>query len=113
MSPTLNEISTDAILYWERMRIAYNLALAVVSLHGYVTSPDNVRPSFSVPAALFLLLLVVAANVLYSTAYLPDMLIQVSQFRDLRHRFRPVLFTIGTSCGCALAYLISHPVSGS
>jgi hypothetical protein len=92
---TLRESLTDAIRYWEPLRLVYNAALAVIVLIyfwiGYPASKSNL----SVDAILFIFLLVVLANVAYCAAYLVDVFAQASGYRETWRKNRWVLFAIG------------------
>lgn len=92
---TLRESLTDAISYWEPLRLAYNAALAIIVLiyfwRGYPASKAEV----SVNSILFIFLLVVLANVAYCAVYLVDVFAQASGFRETWRKNRWVLFAIG------------------
>lgn len=107
--PELRQIATDAIAYWERKRIVYNLALVAVTVAGHLTSTASWKPSFGLDMVLGLFFLAVIANILFCAAYLPDAVLQISDFRDRRHIVRPILLAIGTLFACAIAFAISHP----
>jgi hypothetical protein len=104
----IRAIVTEALGYWERKRIVYNAALTLVSLIGYFTSDfgSHVPLGFGTFVALFVW--VVMANVLYCAAYLPELMIQASHYRERRHVVRIVIFTIGTLFACVLAFGMSH-----
>ncbi|MGC1107935.1 MAG: hypothetical protein WA876_15505 [Candidatus Acidiferrales bacterium] len=101
-STELRGILDDALRYWERRRIPYNLVLVAVVVAWAVTA----RSHFHLPLwGLCLLLFVMAAlaNVLYSAAYGVDILIQRSSFRDLWRRRRWILWVAGMLLAVALA----------
>jgi hypothetical protein len=60
---------------------------------GYPAS----KAVLSIDFALGLFLLAVVANVAYCAAYLADVFVQASGFRDVWQRMRWVLFMIGTT----------------
>jgi hypothetical protein len=74
----VREYATDAIKFWERWRLVYNLILAAIDF------------------CLGLFLLAVIANVAYCAAYIADIFAQASGFRDVWRRYRMVLFVVGT-----------------
>jgi hypothetical protein len=86
---------TEAIRYWEPRRIAYNAVLAAIALayfwHGYPGS----RQVVSADGILALFLLVVLANAAYCAAYIVDLFVQMSGFRERWRSYRRVLFGIG------------------
>lgn len=90
------DIFTDAFRYWERRRIPYNLILAAL----FCTYVMRIWPRF---LAVFhwidilpLFVLVVVANVCYSTAYFIDLPVQHSAFRSGWWRWRWLLWLVGT-----------------
>jgi hypothetical protein len=94
-TPTLRESFTDAIRYWEPLRLAYNAVLGVIVLIyfwiGYPASKGNL----SVDAILLIFLLAVLANVAYCAAYFVDIFAQWSGYRETWRKYRWVLFAIG------------------
>jgi hypothetical protein len=92
----LRDIATDAIRYWERKRILYNLVLiAVVVVYFAIGYPAS-KLVLNVDFFLGLFLLAVMANVAYCAAYIVDVFGQASGLRDVWRRYRWVLFVIGT-----------------
>jgi hypothetical protein len=86
----------DAIRFWEPRRVLYNVILAVVVVAyfwiGYPSSKHNLNTDF----VLGLFLLVVVANVAYCAAYLVDLFVQMSSFREVWRNVRWILFSVGT-----------------
>jgi hypothetical protein len=105
----IRQIATEAIAYWEKRRVVYNLVLAAVTIVGHFTSTASWKPTIGTDLFLGLFFLAVIANVLYCAAYVPDAVVQVSDFRDHRGKVRTVIFTIGTLFACVIAFAISHP----
>jgi hypothetical protein len=102
--PTLDEVLTDAIRYWERRRIAYNAALAVIVV-GWVAATWPHFRGFVTPQSLLLLfILAVLANLAFCAAYVADVPMQYSAYRDTWRRWRWLVFAVGTLFACALAY---------
>ena len=93
----VREYFTDAIRFWEPRRAIYNLVLAVVVILYFVTGYPSSKSMLSVDFVLGLFLLAVAANVAYCAAYLVDVFVQASGFREVWQRSRWVLFVIGTT----------------
>jgi len=89
-------IFTNAIRYWERGRVGYNLILAAVVIGWLVLTWPHFRPAFTWPSLAALLVLAVFANVCYCAAYFTDVAMQLSSFRDIWRRRRWVLWLTGT-----------------
>jgi hypothetical protein len=92
---TLRESLTDAIRYWEPLRLAYNAVLAVIVLIYFWIGYPASKAEFSVDGILILFLLAVLANVAYCAAYLVDIFAQSSGYRETWRKNRWVLFAIG------------------
>jgi len=104
VNPNLRANVTDAIKYWERGRIFYNLILtAVVGIH-FITGYPASKLQLSIDFALAIFLLAVVANVAYCAAYLADLFAQASGFRDFWRQYRWIVFAIGS----AFAAIITH-----
>lgn len=97
------EYFTDAIRFWEPRRLLYNLALTIIVVAYFVAGYPKSRSVLSIDFALGLFLLAVAANVAYCAAYLADVFVQASGFRETWKRARWVLFTIGTLFAAIIA----------
>ena len=93
----LRDYLTNAIRFWERRRLVYNAALAVIVVAYFVTGYPLSKTVLSIDFALGLFLLAVAANIAYCAAYLADIFVQASGFREVWQRSRWVLFVIGTT----------------
>lgn len=89
-------ILADAIGYWERRRILYNLLLAAVVIIWVVATWPHFRPAFAWPDLGALLVLAMFANLCYCAAYLADLPMQYSSLRDFWRRWRWGLLAIGT-----------------
>jgi hypothetical protein len=93
----------DAARYWEPRRIAYNLVLTAVIFTWLILTWPHFRPALTLQSLLPLLVLAAMANVCYSTAYLADVLLQISPFRDLWQCRRWSLWLVGTLLAVLLA----------
>src|SRR5258705_11844457 len=89
-------ILTDAIRFWERGRVAYNLVLTAIVLGWIVLTWPHFRLALGLSLVEFLFVLAVLANVCYCAAYLADIPLQYSSFQDAWRRRRWVLWLIGT-----------------
>jgi hypothetical protein len=97
----IKDIITDSLRFWEVRRIAYNLILSLVVIFGFWINAD--RYPIDVERLTVLFVLAVIANLLYCSAYLPDLLIQMSAYRDTWRKYRFGLFAIGTLFAAVLA----------
>ena len=91
----IRDAVTDAIRYWEPMRLAYDGVLAAIVV-GYFAAGwpySGTRVTFD--GVLILFLLAVLANTAYCLAYVGDVFVQFSGHRDTWHRWRWALWLIG------------------
>lgn len=95
-SVELRGIFDDALRYWERRRIIYNLLLAAVVVIWIVSTWPHFRPAFTWSSLFALIVLALFANVCYCAAYLADLPFQYSSFRNAWRRWRWALFAFGT-----------------
>lgn len=89
-------ILTNAIGYWERRRILYNLLLTAVVIGWIALTWPHFRPAFRWDSFVALLVLAVLANLCYCAAYIADLSMQYSSFRDMWRRWRWALWLGGT-----------------
>jgi len=92
---SLRESLTDAIRFWEPLRLAYNATLAIIVLIYFWIGYPTTKADLSVNSILFIFLLAVLANVAYCAAYLVDVFAQTSGFRETWRKNRWILFAIG------------------
>ena len=97
MTPTsaIRESITDAMKFWEPLRLVYNGALVIIVAAYWIAGWPHSRSALTLNSIAFLFLLAVMANVAYCVAYLVDFFVQASAFRATWRRFRWVLFVIG------------------
>jgi hypothetical protein len=93
----------DAARFWEPRRIAYNLVLTAVVVAYLILTWPHFRPALTLQSLPPLLFLAAMANACYSAAYLPDILLQFSRFRDLWQRRKWILWLVGTLFAVLLA----------
>jgi len=98
-----SEILTNAIGYWERRRILYNLLLTAVVVAWIALTWPHFRPAFAWDSFVALLVLAVLANLCYCAAYVADLPMQHSSFRDLWRDWRWALWLGGTLFAILLA----------
>jgi hypothetical protein len=92
---TLRESLTDAIRYWEPLRLAYNAVLAVIVLLYFWKGFPASKANLTMDGIFFMFVLAVLANVAYCAAYFVDIFAQSSGFRETWRKYRWVLFAIG------------------
>ncbi|MEO6739654.1 MAG: hypothetical protein ABIP20_05340 [Chthoniobacteraceae bacterium] len=105
--PGIREILTDALRFWEWRRLFYNLVLAAVVLVEFARLFPFSKCALQFDACLTLFLLAVLANAAYCAAYLVELLVQFSEFRDPWRRHRMVLWLLGTVFAAVLAHFFS------
>jgi len=89
------EISGDAVRYWEKLFIPYNLLLAVVVVAWFVLTWPHFRTALNVNSFLWLAILGILANICYSAAYLVDVPMQYSSLRTAWRRGRRWVWLMG------------------
>jgi len=104
---TLRDSFTNAIRFWEPRRVIYNLVLAVIVVAYFVAAYPASKAVLSIDFALGVFLLAVVANVAYCAAYLVDIFVQISGFREVWQRGRRVLFVIGTTFAAIIARFVA------
>ena len=106
------ESLTNAIRYWERMRIAYNAVLVLVVAGCFVWNYSAVGSKLSVNLFLSMILCAILLNVAYCAAYIVDVLVQMSEFRERWAKSRWVLFSTGAMFAAILTRFWSLAVFG-
>jgi hypothetical protein len=104
-----NEILTDSVRYWEVRRIAYNACLAVNTVVAYLSNQSKFVVKIDFGACVFLLIMAVIANLLYTAAYVPDVVMKLTIYREIWQRYRWVLFVFGTLFASLLAWMMVAP----
>ena len=94
-SPTIREVTTAALRYWEPRRIIYNGVLAAIMVGYFLAGHCSFKSIFRVDDFFGLFLLAVLANVAYCAAYIVDIFVQLSGFRSVWARYRWILFLVG------------------
>ena len=100
---SLRELIDNALCYWELRRIPYNLVLTAVVLAWVVMTWPHFRPALNLSSLLLLFVLAVFANVCYCAAYLVDLPLQYSSFRERWLRWRAALWVAGMLFATILA----------
>jgi hypothetical protein len=105
--PGIREILTDALRFWEWRRLFYNLALAAVVLFKFARAWPASKAILTFDGVLGLFLLAVLANVAYCAAYLVELLVQFSEFREPWRKWRAILWIVGTVFALILAHFFT------
>ena len=106
------ESLTDAHRWWEKMRIVYNAVLVLVVAGCFAWNHSAVGSKLSVDVFLSMILCGILLNVLYCSAYIVDVLVQMSEFRDRWTNLRWVLFSIGATFAAILTRFWSLSIFG-
>lgn len=101
---TFREALSASLRYWEPRRLLYNLALLLVVAAAFIAGLPVSRRALTAEPMLGLFILAVLANVAYCAAYIPDLALQFSSFRESWQRFRWLLLVLGILFASALAY---------
>lgn len=110
---TFKDSVTEAIRFWERGRILYNLALVAVVGAVFVFFWPHSREVLSVDLTQGLFLLAVLSNVAYCAAYPVDLFAQSSGYRATWLRIRWGLLAIGTLFACVIAQFFARSMFGN
>ena len=102
--PLMKEIITDSLRYWEPRRVAFNAALALVVAGAFLYHRAPLD-AWTRETVVGLALAGVMANVLYSSAYAVDLLVQSSEYRQSWLRCRWLLWVAGTVLAAAMFLL--------
>jgi hypothetical protein len=95
-SRRFKESLADAIRFWERRRVVYNLILIGVVVAWIVASWPHFRPAMHLFRMFQLIVLGLIANAFYCAAYFVDIPMQSSDVRATWRRWRWALWTLGT-----------------
>lgn len=104
---TLRDSLSNAIRFWEPRRLIYNLVLVFVVIAYFVIGYPVSKTVLSIDFALGLFLLAVVANIAYCAAYLADVFVQMSGFREVWQRSRWLLFLIGTTFAAIITRFVA------
>jgi hypothetical protein len=104
MREEIKPLVTNAIRFWEKARIPFNLVLAAVSIGTLWSIFGDIGPAWRYLGQNFLLIFIlgVLANIAYCAAYPIDTLVQLSDFHDGWRKGRWFLWAIGTAFASAL-----------
>ena len=103
---SFREMAANAVRFWERARILYNLVLLLI-VGGYAaaTFPESLRV-LTVDAVLGLFVLAVLANIAFCAAYPIDIFMQFTGFDEIWRYGRWIVFGVGVAFAATLAYFM-------
>jgi hypothetical protein len=102
-SAPFRELLVDAVRYWEPRRIPYNLTLIAIVFIWVIATWPHFRPALTLTSLGIFTVLGLIANVLYSVAYLIDIVLQTASFRNAWRQRRWLLWLAGLILAIALA----------
>ena len=94
---TLRDHATDALRWWEPMRLLYNAILGAIVVAYFLVALPASKGILTLDGVLFLFVLAVFANVACCAAYVVDIFVQASGFRELWRTYRWLLFIAGVT----------------
>ncbi len=106
----LREIISDSLKYWEPRRLVYNGCLGLIVLFYALPALISGVHFDLIGGILGLFVLAAIANVLYCAAYIPDVFLQMSDFRVLWCRMRWALFIAGTTLASIFAWFLARGI---
>ncbi len=92
---TFREALSNALAYWEKRRLLYNGVLLIIAVVVFLIGLPETNSLLSFSGLIVFLMLAVIANLLYSAAYVPDIALQLSDYRERWLRWRKWLFWFG------------------
>lgn len=104
---SIREYATEAIRYWEPRRAIYNIFLAAIVVFYFIFGLPVSKQQLTADSLLVLFLLAVVANVAYCAAYLVDIFVQMSGFREVWRGARWILFVVGLAFAAILTRFMS------
>lgn len=92
----LKQTFADAVRFWERRRVLYNLILFAIVVAWFVLTWPHFRPALTWFAFFQFAVLGLLANLCYCTAYIVDLPMRCSELGAAWARKRWVLWSLGT-----------------
>lgn len=108
----IREILTDALRFWEWCRLFYNLILAAIVLLEFARLLPNSKDALQFNGLLMLFVMAVLANAAYCAAYLVELLVQHSEYREAWRRYRFLVWLLGTVFAAVLTHFFSVGMFG-
>lgn len=107
---TARDALSEAVRYWEPRRILFNGVLLGVVTAIYWANLPGARSGLTFDTLQGLFVLAVLANVAYCSAYVADVIVQLTAYRPVWLRFRWALLLVGLVFASILANFFSHGV---
>jgi len=105
---SIREILTNAIRYWESRRLVYNVILVAIVLFHLVTYAFSTLGNTHLASKLCsLFVLWTIANIAYTTAYIVDIPVQLSDFQQTWRARRVLLFSVGLLLSVILTWQVA------
>jgi hypothetical protein len=110
-SSSIRDVLLEATGYWERRRLWYNAALALIATGWVMLTWLDFPWGFTYESASRLLRLAALANVCYCAAYLVDVPLSRSSFKAAWQQRRGTLWLVGTVFATLVVfYWIAHEI---
>jgi hypothetical protein len=100
----MKELITESLRYWEPRRVLYNTVLALVVV-GNALCHHGPFSDLTWQSVTGLLVAAAIANVLYCSAYVVDLFVQLSDYAPAWKRRRWLLLAAGTLLAAAIFLL--------
>jgi hypothetical protein len=110
MSNDMRSALSNAVRYWEKMRVVYNIGLLLILGGYFIYNLPQSLEGISFNFFLILLVLAILANVFYSCAYIVDVFLQLTDFAAVWRKRRWILFTIGFVLAAIITRFISMDI---
>jgi cytochrome c biogenesis protein CcdA len=102
-SGSFRESVADALRFWERGRVLYNLILVVFGILWLVATWPHFRSVLTLIHMLQITLLALLANACYCAGYIADILLQRTSSGEFRARLRWGVWIMGMVIAIVLA----------
>ena len=109
-TPQFRASLTNAIHYWERGRVIYNVALLAVVCAIFLLHLPQSRQAMSFDLLQGLFVLAVLANIAYCAAYLVDLVVQSSAYRAVWFKFRWALLVLGILFALVITQFVARGI---
>jgi len=101
---------SDAVRYWEKMRVVYNIGLLLIVAGHFIYNMPRSVDVINVDFILMFIVLAVLANVFYSAAYIVDVFLQLTDLAAVWRKKRWILFTIGFIFAAIITRFVSMDI---
>ena len=109
---SMGPLAAASLRWWEPRRIVYNLVLAAVAGYELAAAWPRSWERMTIDNWLGLFCLTVVANILYSAAYLPDMLFQFGAGDTGLRLGRRLILVVGTLFAATLTHFVARGLFG-